>query len=137
MQRILSQEFWNSDCLYSFSPQCGLSTMDFPPEDRRRMPRFEMQLPLEVDRGESQTVMAITRDVSAGGVYFYLAPNVVPGSMIEFVVTFPPEITLVKSLKVRCTGKIIRMDKPTPQGVGIAAEIQRYEFLTAAMNGHA
>lgn len=96
-----------------------------------------MQLPLEVDRGGSNPVMAVTRDVSAGGVYFYLEPDVVSGSTIEFVVTFPPEITLVKSLKVRCTGKIIRMDRPTPQGIGIAAEIQRYEFLTTAANGSA
>jgi PilZ domain len=111
--------------------------MHLPPEDRRRMPRFEMQLPLEVDRGGSNTVMAVTRDVSAGGVYFYLEPDIVNGSTIEFVVTFPPEITLVKSLKVRCTGKIIRMDRSTPQGVGIAAEIQRYEFLTSATNANA
>ncbi len=111
--------------------------MEFPPEDRRRMPRFEMQLPLELNSGESRTVMAVTRDVSAGGVYFYLEPDILSGSTVEFIVTFPPEITLVKSLKVRCTGKVIRVDSPTPQGVGIAAEIQRYEFLsTAAANGN-
>ena len=96
-----------------------------------------MQIPVEVDRGKSRSVLAVTRDVSAGGVYFYLEPDILDGSTIEFVVTFPPEITLVKSLKVRCTGRIIRVDKPTPQGVGVAAEIQRYEFLTAAANGNA
>lgn len=106
--------------------------MELPPDDRRRMPRFEMQLPLEVDRGEFSPIMAVTRDVSAGGVYFYLEPDVLSGSTVEFVVTFPPEITLVKSLRVRCTGKVIRIDKSTPQGVGVAAEIQRYEFLSTA-----
>lgn len=95
------------------------------------MPRFEMNLPLELDRGESGTMMAVTRDVSAGGVYFFLDLEEIPsGSSIEFVVTFPPEITLVKSLRVRCTGRVLRVDKPLPQGVGIATEIQKYEFLT-------
>lgn len=107
-------------------------TMNLPPDDRRRMPRFEMQLPLEVDRGNSTPIMAITRDVSAGGVYFFLEPDILNSSTVEFIVTFPPEITLVKSLRVRCTGKVIRVDSPTPQGVGVAAEIQRYEFLTTA-----
>lgn len=104
--------------------------MNVPPEDRRRMPRFEMNLPLELEREEARPVMAVTRDVSAGGVYFYLDSDIPSGSTVEFVVTFPPEITLVKSLRVRCTGKVIRIDRPIPQGVGIAAEIQRYEFLT-------
>ena len=106
--------------------------MELPPDDRRRMPRFEMQLPLEIDRGEFSPVMAITRDVSAGGVYFFLEPDTIQGPTVEFIVTFPPEITLVKSLRVRCTGRVIRVDRATPQGVGIAAEIQRYEFLSTA-----
>ena len=106
--------------------------MELPPDDRRRMPRFEMQLPLEIDRGESSPVMAITRDVSAGGVHFFLEPDTVHGPTVEFIVTFPPEITLVKSLRVRCTGRVIRVDRLTAQGVGIAAEIQRYEFLSTA-----
>jgi len=76
--------------------------------------------------------MAVTRDVSAGGVYFFLEPDVLEGSSVEFIVTFPPEITLVKSLRVRCTGRIIRVDRSAPERVGIAAEIQRYEFLTSA-----
>lgn len=76
--------------------------------------------------------MAVTRDVSAGGVYFYLDFELASGSTVEFVVTFPPEITLVKSLRVRCTGRVIRIDKPVPQGIGVAAEIQRYEFLSTA-----
>jgi hypothetical protein len=106
--------------------------MNLPPEDRRKMPRFQMQLPLEIDQGDHGQVMAVTRDVSAGGVYFYLDSDTAAGSSVEFVMTFPPEITLVKSLRVRCTGRVIRIDKPIPQGVGIAAEIQRYEFLNTA-----
>jgi hypothetical protein len=105
--------------------------MNLPPEDRRKMPRFQMHLPLEIDEGESSPVMAVTRDVSAGGVYFYLDSDKATGSSVEFVITFPPEITLVKSLRVRCTGRVVRVDKPIPQGVGIAAEIQRYEFMSA------
>lgn len=108
------------------------ASMNLPPDDRRRMPRFELNLPLELDRGDGGPVMAVTRDVSAGGVYFYLDLDIPSGSSIEFVVTFPPEITLVKSLRVRCTGRVLRVDKPLPQGIGVATEIQRYEFLTSS-----
>ncbi len=106
--------------------------METKTEDRRRMPRFEMQLPLEVDLDKTRRIMGVTRDVSAGGVYFFLQPNLIQGDTVEFVVTFPPEITLVKSLRVRCTGKITRIDSGTPMGAGIAAQIQRYEFLNTA-----
>jgi hypothetical protein len=39
-------------------------------KERREMPRFEMRLPVEVKTGEGNArVMAVTRDVSARGVY--------------------------------------------------------------------
>ncbi len=92
-----------------------------------------MQLPLEIESGGGPgTIMGITRDVSAGGVYFFVNSNALQGDIVEFVMTFPPEITLVKSLRVRCTSRILRVDPETPRGIGVAAQIQRYEFLATA-----
>ncbi len=108
------------------------ATMETPTDDRRRMPRFDLQLPIEVSHGESGSVLAVTRNVSAGGVYFYVDSGVIQSPTVEFVLTFPPEITLVKSLKVRCTGRVLRVDDSQPPNAGVAAEIQRYEFLTTA-----
>jgi hypothetical protein len=102
-------------------------------EERRRNPRFEMQLPIEIAlKDKVGRVIGITRNVSAAGVYFYVEPDAIGGPTVEFVLTFPPEITLVKSLKVRCTGRVIRIDTNGRRGVGVATEIEHYEFLNAA-----
>jgi hypothetical protein len=44
--------------------------------------------------------------------------------------TLPPEITLTESIRVHCKGKVVRVDPQAGGGrVGIAAVIERYEFL--------
>ncbi len=42
--------------------------------------------------------------------------------------TLPPEITLAESIRVRCTGKILRVDK-TAKEQGVAVAIEQYDFL--------
>ena len=37
------------------------------------------------------------------------------GSSIEFTLILPPEITLTESIRVRCKGKVVRVDEGTPQ----------------------
>lgn len=102
-------------------------------ENRRKMPRFDMQLPLEVESGgNSGSTMGITKDISAGGVYFFVSSEVVSGDTVEFVMTFPPEITLVKSLRVRCTSRVLRVEPENDKRIGVAAQIQRYEFIATA-----
>lgn len=101
-------------------------------DERRKMPRFDLQLPVEIEHDGSVGPIGLTRDVSAGGVYFFVTNEVNSGEMIQFVMTFPPEITLVKSLRVRCTSRILRVDRDTPRGTGVAAQIQRYEFISTA-----
>lgn len=102
-------------------------------ENRRKMPRFEMQLPLEVESGGNNgAAMGITKDISAGGVYFFVSSDVVSGDTVEFVMTFPPEITLVKSLRVRCTSRVLRVEPENDKRIGVAAQIQRYEFIATA-----
>jgi len=42
--------------------------------------------------------------------------------------TLPTEITLSEPIRVRCTGKILRVDKAAHEQ-GVAVAIEKYDFL--------
>lgn len=103
-----------------------------PPEDRRTAPRFGMRIPLIIKYAE-QEIPAFTRDLSARGVFFYVDAE--PEGFqedIEFIITFPPEVTLSSSLHVRCKGKVVRTSQTETYGTGIAAQIHHYQFINVA-----
>ncbi len=101
-----------------------------PQSEKRGTRRFSMKLPLSVKISDAQEVAAHTKDVSARGVFFYVDSKVAEGSTIEFTLTLPPEITLTESIRVHCTGKVVRVDQENGQNpqVGIAAAIDQYDF---------
>ena len=73
-----------------------------------------------------------TRDVSFRGLYFMIeAPDLAPGAPIEFILTLPREITLAGDVNIRCFAEIVRVE-PNEGRRGVAARIDRYEFLPAA-----
>jgi hypothetical protein len=44
--------------------------------------------------------------------------------------TLPPEITLTESIRVRCKGRVVRVESGTPANkLAVAAVIDEYEFL--------
>lgn len=104
--------------------------MAAPQADQRSTRRFALQLPLTV-KLDSIDKDAKTKDVSARGVFFYMDSAPEQGSPIEFTLTLPPEITLTESIKVKCNGKVVRVDHPVNGSgqVGIAAAIDQYDFL--------
>jgi hypothetical protein len=98
--------------------------------EQRSTRRFSLRLPVTVKFSDSAgEKTAHTRDVSARGICFYLDSTVTEGSEIEFTLTLPPEITLTESIRVHCKGKVVRVEPQAPGRVGIAAVIERYEFL--------
>src|SRR5690349_24276208 len=99
-------------------------------QDKRATRRFALRLPVSVSyNGEgTQDKSAQTRDVSARGICFYVDSAIAPGSVIEFTLTLPPEITLTESIRVRCKGKVVRVDDGDGK-VAVAAVIDEYEFL--------
>ena len=102
--------------------------------DRREARRFNMTLPLRVLSHDSQgaALAAHTRDVSYRGLYFLAESNFDVGSEIEFVITLPQQVTQSGDVNIRCLGHIVRIE-PTSNGrKGIAAKIERYEFMPAA-----
>ena len=102
-----------------------------PQQEQRATRRFSLRLPVSVKFTESGPEKnAQTRDVSARGICFYLDQPLSEGSEIEFTLTLPPEITLTDSIRVHCKGKVVRVEPDQASGrVGVAAIIERYEFL--------
>lgn len=104
--------------------------MAAPQADQRTTRRFTLQLPLTV-KVDNTGQDAKTKDVSARGVFFYMDSAPEKGSSIEFTLTLPPEITLTESIKVKCNGKVVRVDQPQNGDgqIGIAAAIDQYDFI--------
>lgn len=104
--------------------------------DRREARRFNMTLPLRVlpHGPHRHELTAQTRDVSYRGLYFLAESNFDIGSKIEFVITLPEHVTQSNDVNIRCQGQIVRVE-PTSNGrLGVAAKIDRYEFMPAAAN---
>ena len=99
--------------------------------EQRGTRRFALTLPVAVRFQDSHVpeLPAHTKDVSARGVYFFLDSQVQQGSRLEFTMTLPPEITLTEQIRVRCIGKVVRIDTQMNGKFGIAAAIEQYEFL--------
>jgi hypothetical protein len=99
--------------------------------NKRATRRFALRLPVSVRYGENEDEHpAQTRDVSARGICFYVDSAIQAGSAIDFTLTLPPEITLTESIRVRCKGRVMRVEGGDPAGkLAVAAVIDEYEFL--------
>ena len=100
-------------------------------KEKRATRRFALRLPVSVRYGETaEEHAAQTRDVSARGICFYVDSAIQAGSAINFTLTLPPEITLTESIRVRCKGRVVRVEGGTPVGkMAVGAVIDEYEFL--------
>jgi hypothetical protein len=91
-----------------------------------------MQLPvlvkLPAGAGEEE-VLAVTKDVSARGVFIYLDLDAPEKTPIEFTLTLPPEVTMTQSIRVHCLGQIVRIQRSGHGKEGIATMIHHYRFL--------
>ena len=102
-------------------------------ENKRATRRFALRLPVSVSYTDdgAREKSAQTRDVSARGICFFVDSAITAGSAIEFTLTLPPEITLTESIRVRCKGKVVRVEEGDSAGrVAVAAVIDEYEFLS-------
>lgn len=105
-----------------------------PPElsdEKRRAKRFTMRLPIQVyiDNGIMREVTGVTRDLGAGGVYFYLDTPLRTGAEIEYVVTLPRELVLMDRVQVRYRGRVVRTEVVPGQQIGIAAASTHFEYV--------
>jgi hypothetical protein len=102
--------------------------------ERREARRFTMDLPLSILPWErsGDELSVHTRDVSYRGLYFYVGEEFEAGRDIDFVITLPKDLMKTSDVKIRCRGKVIRVDPGADGKMGVAAKIERYEFMPNA-----
>jgi hypothetical protein len=101
-------------------------------KERRAARRFLMRLPLTVrwtDEAVVGEAATESREVSSRGLYFHLPKGLKSGSPVEIVMTLPHELTQAGPVRVRCLGRILRSSTEYSGEVGVAAAIERYEFM--------
>ena len=100
-------------------------------EDLRSAMRFPIKLPVEVRAEEAARLQAETKDISAGGVLFYLDKAVEVGSRIEFNISLPAKVLgTATDVSVQCVGRVVRCTVGG-QRRAIAAVIDEYRFERA------
>ena len=102
--------------------------------ERRKYKRYDLAIEVQVKprKRVAAPVRTFTRDISARGVYFDFAEKMEPGSELEFELNLPPELAAGKNVRIRCRGKIVRVETPGSTGnVRVAATIENYEFVRA------
>jgi c-di-GMP-binding flagellar brake protein YcgR len=99
--------------------------------DRRQARRFSMSLPMRVLPREARgnELRANTRDVSYRGLYFLSETKFDVGSQIDFIIKLPEPVSATGVVDIRCTGRVVRVEAGRNGTSGIAAKIERYEFL--------
>ena len=101
--------------------------------DRREARRFAMTLPVRVmvNDANGPELKASTRDVSYRGLYFLTEAPFEKGSEIDFVLTLPQQIISTGDVHIRCHGRVVRVQAENDGKTGIAAKIEKYEFIPA------
>jgi hypothetical protein len=101
-----------------------------PETERRRSMRFQMELPITVKMQDGADRKCVTRDVSAGGVFFFCDFGLTQNSPIQLVMILPPEITGAERQWVCCHGRVVRVMEDSASGQhGIAVKVERFEML--------
>ena len=101
--------------------------------DRREARRFSMNLPVRVlvNDVNGPELKANTRDVSDRGLYFLVEAPFEKGSEIDFILTLPAQIISAGDVNIRCHGHVVRVENDDHGKTGIAAKIEKYEFIPA------
>jgi hypothetical protein len=105
-------------------------------EARRTGKRFPLSLPITIRNKRSpKNENALTRNVSAAGVYIQANANLEIGAIIEFDITLPPEVVGAPTgVDIHCKGRVVRLDGEKPKGKknsknGVACVIDHYKFV--------
>jgi hypothetical protein len=100
--------------------------------ERRATERFPLKLPMTVrwttPSGETEAHTE-SQDVSSGGIYFFLSRQIEDGSPVEIEMILLNEVTLAGRMFVWCKGHVQRIDAVEPNRIGVAAQIEHYQFL--------
>lgn len=94
--------------------------------EQRRSKRFELKLPVELVRVGAIPMRKAgeTRNLSSSGVLITTEARVAIGESIEYLITLPVSSPPHASVRLRCMGKVVRLEAASS-----AATLERYEFL--------
>jgi PilZ domain len=99
-----------------------------PTTERRSGHRAPLRVPVKV-RHQGNEHAGLTRDLSSSGIFLYSESGMKAGSKLELVIMLPPGIGLGAGGWTLCEASVVRVEKSDRQGVGVAATIDRIEFL--------
>ncbi len=105
-------------------------------DEKRRSTRHDAKFPVKLRPSEGTTPYMQSGEsinVSEWGVYFSMDPGMKEGTIIELSFTMPTEVTGGPPMRVRCTARVVRVEKDfkDPNKVGLAAHIERFETIIA------
>jgi hypothetical protein len=122
-------------------PAVDKSSVEKDKQERRKSRRYTLSLPVVVAAGQ-QSVKAISRDVSTGGVYLIVESkdNLAAGAELDLTLTLPQQVIASDELVlVRAHGKAVRVDALSENGTpsaGVAVVFETHHFLRSnSLNG--
>ena len=90
-------------------------------QERRKDPRFQGRLDVELETGKGAT-----RDFSTSGIYFEVDRSFSPAEPIEFSMNLE-HTELGPQARVRCHGEVVRVE-PMGEKMGVAVAISSFGF---------
>jgi len=99
--------------------------------ERRQLARFPLELLLRIQVAGTQTVaFALTRNVSARGIYFHTRALLQIGQKLECTLLLPEKLTSAAStMLIACQARVLRLNTDLPnQGIGVAVEVHSVDF---------
>lgn len=101
--------------------------------ERRKNPRFDMHFSVFLRAFGDPWSVTVTADLSAAGALFVTDRPFLLNTPIEYVLTFPPELTKApQPLRVRFYGSVLRCERvPDGNGTfGVAVRNTAHRYLT-------
>ncbi len=105
----------------------------FNARERRKNLRYGMRFPILLRTQGDVWAVGETADVGAAGTFFVTHRHFAPGTIIEYVLTFPPELTkAAHPLRLRFFGMVLRCEPiANPAGFfGIAVRNTAHRYLS-------
>ncbi|MGA8152249.1 MAG: PilZ domain-containing protein [Terriglobales bacterium] len=102
--------------------------------ERRAAQRFEFQLPVSVHLlGSNHAGKGFTQNLSASGALVCTDLSLTEADTIELTLIMPSEITLGENMRVRCRGRVLRVQSSNRDAkYATAIHLENYEFLPEA-----
>jgi hypothetical protein len=79
---------------------------------------------------EHQVCYGETRDISAGGIFFWTATDISSAKTLRLVLPLPPELREDARAWAICHAEIVRLERHSDGRLGVGAAVRRYEVLT-------